>query len=95
VSSGPRRCSGNGSARAPTLARGLLASGGSFIYLNDTRTTWRTSVFFHDGGRGWNDITYLTDKVGWIIYSPAAFFHGSGKLYTTRDAGLHWHIVTP
>jgi hypothetical protein len=71
------------------------ASGGSFIYINNTRTTWHTSVFLHDGGRGWNDILYLTDKVGWVVYSPAAFFHGSGKLYTTRDAGLHWHIVIP
>jgi hypothetical protein len=71
------------------------ASGGSFIYVNDSQTTWHTSVFFGDGGRGWNDIVYVTDQVGWVVYSPAAFFHGSGKLYSTRDAGRHWRLVTP
>lgn len=72
------------------------SSGGSFIYINDTSTTtWHTSVFFGDGGRGWNDILYLTDSVAWIIYSPAAYFHGSGKIYVTHDAGRHWHPVTP
>jgi hypothetical protein len=71
------------------------ASGGSFIYTNNSATTWHTPVFFGDGGRGWNDIVYLTDTVGWVVYSPAAFFHGSGKLYSTRDAGLSWHVVTP
>jgi hypothetical protein len=71
------------------------ASGGCFIYINDSHTTWHTSVFFGDGGRGWNDIIYLTDAVGWVVYSPAAFFHGLGRLYSTRDAGRHWHLVTP
>lgn len=71
------------------------ASGGSFIYTNNTGMTWHTPVFFGDGGRGWNDIVYLTDTVGWVVYSPAAFFHGSGKLYSTRDAGRHWNLVTP
>lgn len=71
------------------------SSGGSFIYINNGGRTWHTGAFFGDGGRGWNDITYLTDSVGWVVYSPAAFFHGSGKLYSTHDAGLHWHVITP
>jgi len=71
------------------------SSGGSFIYINNAVSRWRTSVFFGDGGKGWNDIVYLTDSVGWIVYSPASYFHGSGKLYSTRDAGRHWHLVAP
>lgn len=71
-------------------------SDGSFIYLNNTRggrawtTVWATS----DGGAGWNDIAYLTDRVAWVVRGPLAGpgFSGRGRLYVTRDAGRHWYL---
>jgi photosystem II stability/assembly factor-like uncharacterized protein len=72
------------------------SSGGSFIYINDShRRAWSTAVSLGDGGRGWGDIAYVTNRKGWAIYSPAGFFHGLGKLYLTRDGGRHWHFITP
>jgi hypothetical protein len=72
------------------------SSGGSFIYINDSRgRAWSTAVSLGDGGRGWGDITYVTNRKGWAIYSPAGFFHGLGKIYLTRDGGRHWHFITP
>lgn len=72
------------------------SSGGSLIYINDShRRTWSTAVNLGDGGRGWNDIIYVTNTRGWVIYSPVGFFHGLGKIFTTRDSGRHWHAITP
>jgi photosystem II stability/assembly factor-like uncharacterized protein len=72
------------------------SSGGSFIYINDSRKrAWTTAVNLGDGGRGWNDIVYVSNSTGWIVYSPVGFFHGLGKIYTTRDGGHHWHAITP
>jgi len=72
------------------------SSGGSLIYINDSgRRSWTTAVNFGDGGRGWGDIVYVTNRRGWVVYSPAGFFHGAGKLCTTSDSGRHWHAITP
>jgi photosystem II stability/assembly factor-like uncharacterized protein len=66
-------------------------SDGSFIYVNNTGgTTWTMPVAIGDGGIGWNDIVYTTDKVAWVIYAPAATFFPQGVLYVTRDAGATW-----
>jgi hypothetical protein len=46
-----------------------------------------------DGGAGWNDVTYVSAKVAWVVYSPAELFPGLGKLYVTRDAGRHWALA--
>jgi photosystem II stability/assembly factor-like uncharacterized protein len=72
------------------------SSGGSLIYINDGgKRAWKTAVELGDGGRGWNDIVYASNRNGWVIYSPAGFFHGLGKIYMTRDSGHHWHAITP
>lgn len=75
------------------------SSNGSFIYLNDSgRRTWTMRVAYSDGGRGWNDIAFVTDRVGWVVYSPADYFSGIGKLFVTRDGGKTWYLasrVTP
>lgn len=71
------------------------SSNGSFIYTNDTGAReWIMRVAYGDGGRGWNDITFVTDRVGWVVYSPAAFFDGIGKLFVTRDGGHKWYLVS-
>jgi photosystem II stability/assembly factor-like uncharacterized protein len=72
------------------------SSGGSFIYINDSqKQAWTTAVNAGDGGRGWNDIVYVSRTKGWVIYSPAGFFHGLGRIFRTRDSGHHWRAVTP
>jgi photosystem II stability/assembly factor-like uncharacterized protein len=72
------------------------ASGGSFIYLNVShRRAWTTAVALGDGGRGWGDIAYVTNRKGWAIYSPAGFFNGAGRILRTRDGGHHWRVITP
>jgi photosystem II stability/assembly factor-like uncharacterized protein len=72
------------------------SSGGSFIYINDShKQAWKAAVNLGDGGRGWNDIVYVSNSKGWVIYSPAGFFHGLGKIYRTRDSGHHWRVITP
>jgi lipoprotein-anchoring transpeptidase ErfK/SrfK len=66
-------------------------SDGSFLYVNDGGgTTWTMPVGIGDGGLGWNDIVYTTNKVAWVVYAPAATFFSQGVLYVTRDAGLTW-----
>jgi photosystem II stability/assembly factor-like uncharacterized protein len=68
-------------------------SDGSFIYVNDSGKTWTMPVGFGDGGAGWNDIVYTTNKQAWVVYSPTGFFHGPGQLYVTRDAGVSWNVA--
>lgn len=72
------------------------SSDGSFIYLNDShKTAWTTQVAYSDGGRGWNDIVYLTNRDAWVVYSPVDYFSGIGKLYFTHDGGRTWYLDTP
>lgn len=71
------------------------SSDGSFIYLNSGgEKDWEMRVAYSDGGRGWNDIQYLNDKVAWVIYSPQMYFDGLGKLFVSRDGGHLWHLVS-
>jgi photosystem II stability/assembly factor-like uncharacterized protein len=72
------------------------SSDGSFIYINDShKTAWTTRVAYSDGGRGWNDIAYITNREAWVVYSPVDYFSGIGKLFVTRDGGRTWYLATP
>jgi hypothetical protein len=72
------------------------SSDGSFIYINDShKRAWTTQVAYSDGGRGWNDIVYVSDSEAWVVYSPVDYFNGIGKLYVTHDAGHTWYLDTP
>jgi hypothetical protein len=66
-------------------------SDGSFIYINDNHgTKWHRIIASGDGGAGWNDPTYLTKNVAWVVGAPASMFADYGKLLVSRDAGRHW-----
>jgi len=68
-------------------------SNGSFVYINDThKQAWTMVEGIGDGGAGWNDITYVTNSQAWVVYEPADS-SGTGQLWTTHDAGLHWSIA--
>jgi hypothetical protein len=47
-------------------------------------------VGFGDGGAGWNDILYTTNKDAWVVHAPVGLFQGPGELYVTHDAGMTW-----
>jgi photosystem II stability/assembly factor-like uncharacterized protein len=68
---------------------------GSFIDINDTKggTTWHQVIGSGDGGAGFNDIAYVSDKVAWVVGSPASMFPAHGVLFKTTDAGRHWHLA--
>jgi photosystem II stability/assembly factor-like uncharacterized protein len=68
---------------------------GSFIDINDTKdgTTWHQVIGSGDGGAGFNDISYVSNKVAWVVGSPASMFPAKGKLLKSTDAGRHWHFV--
>jgi photosystem II stability/assembly factor-like uncharacterized protein len=69
-------------------------SDGSFIYINDNHgTTWHTAIASGDGGAGFNDITYVSNRVAWVVGAPASMFADYGKLLVSRDAGRHWTFV--
>lgn len=69
-------------------------SDGSWIYLNQGGQTWTTSEALADGGQGWNDIVFTTNKVGWIVHGPAAENRFEpGELWGTQDGGLTWAPV--
>lgn len=71
-------------------------SDGSFIDINDTKggRSWTRVWATSDGGAGWNDISYVSNRVAWVVRAPLAgpSFSGRGKLYVTRDAGRHWYL---
>jgi hypothetical protein len=68
---------------------------GSFIDINDTKdgTTWHQVIGSGDGGAGFNDISYVSNRVAWVVGSPASMFPAKGKLLKSTDAGRHWHFV--
>jgi hypothetical protein len=65
---------------------------GSWIYRNAGGQAWTTSVDLGDGGMGWNDVSFTTNQVGYVVHGPASCCgdHGPGELWVTRDAGLTW-----
>jgi photosystem II stability/assembly factor-like uncharacterized protein len=71
-------------------------SDGSFIYVNNTKSgrTWSRVWATGDGGAGWNDITYVNNRVAWVIRGPLAgpSFSERGKLYVTHNSGRTWYI---
>ncbi len=68
---------------------------GSFMWINVGRkTAWSMVIGLGDGGRGWNDPTYVSAKVAWVVYSPVDLFNGLGKVYRTTNSGESWHPVT-
>ena len=80
--------------RGGTLAVASTSSG-SWVYLNDTGAdAWTTSVEQGDGGAGWNDLTFTSEDVGWVVYSPVAGYPGEGRLLRTADGGRTWSPVT-
>jgi hypothetical protein len=67
-------------------------SDGSFIYINDGhKTGWKMVVGAGDGGAGWDDISYVSAQVAWVVYGPTAQYSDYGRLYVTRDGGRRWH----
>jgi photosystem II stability/assembly factor-like uncharacterized protein len=80
-------------ASAPngTLAVSSWGAPGSWIYRNDG-SGWTTSVSLSDLGEGWNDLVLISDRIGFVVYGPAAVFPGNrvGQLWQTRDGGLTW-----
>jgi photosystem II stability/assembly factor-like uncharacterized protein len=71
-------------------------SDGSFIYINNTHggRKWTMVWASPDGGAGWNDIVYTTNRTAWVIRGPLAgpSFSRRGKLYVTHDAGADWYL---
>jgi hypothetical protein len=79
--------------RGGTLAVASTSSG-SWVYLNDTGAdSWTTSVEQGDGGAGWNDLTFTSEDVGWVVYSPVAGYPGDGTLMRSADGGRTWSPV--
>jgi photosystem II stability/assembly factor-like uncharacterized protein len=84
---------------ASTSGHLLVASwaNGSWMYLNSTgQKKWSTPLALGDGGAGFNDLTFASSTVAWVVYGPVTMFPDDfGKLYVTRDGGANWKLVTP
>jgi photosystem II stability/assembly factor-like uncharacterized protein len=77
------------------LAVACVSAPGSFLYINDTgKKAWRMVIGYGDGGAGWDDIGYVNDTQGSVVYAPYSFFGGAGKIFVTHDGGRHWNFVT-
>jgi photosystem II stability/assembly factor-like uncharacterized protein len=65
---------------------------GSWIYRNDGGRNWTTPVDIGDGGMGWFDPVFTTNRIGFVIHGPVACCggHGAGELGGTTDGGLNW-----
>jgi hypothetical protein len=69
-------------------------SAGSWIYRNGGGQSWTISESLGDGGQGWNDIVFTTNKVGFVIHGPAAMnAFEPGELWETADGGVTWAPV--
>ncbi|RFS81785.1 hypothetical protein D0T12_29095 [Actinomadura spongiicola] len=75
-----------------TLAVTSVADG-SWIYRSTGDVTWATVVENLDGGAGWEDLLFTTDRNGFVVYAPAGL-NGEGVLLATSDAGETWAPVT-
>jgi hypothetical protein len=65
---------------------------GTWIYRNSVGQTWTTSVDLGDGGIGWNDVSFTTNLIGFVVHGPATCCggFGPGELWETVDGGLTW-----
>ena len=68
---------------------------GSWIYRNAGDPVWTTPENLGDGGMGWNDITFTTNRIGFVIHGPAFCCggQGPGELWQTSDAGVNWRQI--
>jgi hypothetical protein len=72
------------------------AFGASYIFINDTgKTSWTVVANEPDGGAGWNDMVYMTNREAWIVHEPAAgpCSCNTGQVFVTRDGGRHWTLA--
>jgi len=65
---------------------------GSWIYRNAGGRIWTTPVDLGDGGAGWNDILFTTNRRGFVVHAPASCCggNGAGQLGETSDGGVTW-----
>jgi photosystem II stability/assembly factor-like uncharacterized protein len=63
---------------------------GTWIYRNGGGETWTTPVDLGDGGMGWNDMSFTTNQVGFVVHGPAEFPWLPGELWKTTDGGVTW-----
>lgn len=69
-------------------------SSGSWLYSNTGGKKWATSWSNDtDGGADWHDPMFVSNHVGYVIYSPAGSPPGDGMLMRTRDTGQTWKTV--
>lgn len=68
---------------------------GSWIYRNAGGQTWTTPVDGADGGMGWNDVLFTTNRIGWVVHGPASCCGGLGaaQLGFSDDGGVTWNPV--
>jgi photosystem II stability/assembly factor-like uncharacterized protein len=78
-----------------TLALSSWGAPGSWIYRNTGGKTWTTSVSLNDFGEGWNDITFVSNLVGFAVYGPEGVwpYNRTGELWETTDGGVTWAPV--
>ncbi|HJP65689.1 MAG TPA: hypothetical protein VKA30_05225 [Actinomycetota bacterium] len=64
---------------------------GSWIYRNAGGETWTTPVDLGDGGMGWNDVTFVSNSVAYVIHGQASCCGGGpGELVRSTDGGQTW-----
>jgi photosystem II stability/assembly factor-like uncharacterized protein len=67
---------------------------GSFIDVKDTQATkWTQVIGSGDGGAGFNDITYVSGTVAWVVGAPASLYADFGWLFRSTDAGQKWKHI--
>lgn len=78
-----------------TLALTSWGAPGSWIYRNTGGKTWSTSVSLDDFGQGWNDVTFVSNQVGFAVYGPEGVwpYNRPGELWETTDGGVTWAPV--
>jgi hypothetical protein len=78
-----------------TLALSSWGAPGSWVYRNTGGKAWTTSVSLNDYGEGWNDITFVSNLVGFAVYGPDGVwpYNRTGELWETTDGGVTWAPV--